>query len=313
MARKRFDKPDKHAPQLRQIVAPEGVPLRFEIGTAGDRLTAFAVDFFVILLATIVIGLLAFWAVAPGMGEYALAIALLASFFIRNFYFIYFELRWSGTTFGKRRLGLRVISRDGGPLTADMIFARNLTRDLEVFLPLAALMSPGALIPGAEGWGAVVAIAWLFVFALMPLFGKDRLRCGDLIAGTLVVREPRTALSRDLAAEKTSIFRRRAAKEPVAEDEFAFTTEQLDLYGIHELQVLEDLLRKQEKKRVDEGVLEAVCVKIRRKLGWTQPLADRDLVRFLRAFYKAQRARLEHKMLLGERKEAKTSRRLRPR
>ena len=47
---------------------------------------------------------------------------LVISFFLRNFYFVYTELHWGGQTLGKRWLKLRVISRDGGPLTAEAIF-----------------------------------------------------------------------------------------------------------------------------------------------------------------------------------------------
>ena len=39
-----------------------------------------------------------------------------------------------------------------------------------------------------------LAAVWLLVFALMPLFNQDRLRCGDLVAGTLVVKMPAAVL-----------------------------------------------------------------------------------------------------------------------
>ena len=52
-------------------------------------------------------------------------------------------------TIGKRTAGIRVIARDGGPLGAGAVFARNLTRDLEFFLPLTALVQPRLIVQDA--------------------------------------------------------------------------------------------------------------------------------------------------------------------
>jgi hypothetical protein len=94
------------------------------------------------------------------------------------------------------------------------------------------------------------------------------------------------------------------APEPVPE-EFPFTRQQLDIYGIHELQVLEDLLRRDDQGVLDGRILEEVCDKIKTKLGWPRERWDVQPRRFLDAFYRAQRARLEQKMLFGQRQERK--------
>lgn len=283
-------------------MTPEGITVSFRVATAGDRLAAFLLDIVIIGGLTLVLGVLAVLSFFSDAGEVAVAFSLLAAFFLRNFYFMFFELKWSGTTFGKRRMGLRVIARDGGPLTADMIFARNFTRDLEVFLPLTVLLAPEVLFPGGGGWGAGAAALWLFVFMFLPLFSRYRLRCGDLIAGTIVVLEPTSALLPDLAAET------RKGKAEVSEDEseYSFTVQQLEMYGIHELQVLEDLVRKQEKGEISPRSLKVVCEKIKKKIGWPRAQWKVDTVRFLRAFYKAQRSQLERKLLFGHRKERKS-------
>ena len=62
---------------------------------------------------------------------------------------------------------LRVIARDGGPLTSDMIIARNLMRELELFLPLSMLIAPEVFFPNPVGWAALPGLLWVFVFALM--------------------------------------------------------------------------------------------------------------------------------------------------
>jgi len=140
----------------------------------------------------------------------------------------------------------------------------------------------------------LVASAWVAVLALLPLFNRDRLRAGDLVAGTLVVRSPQFVLLEDLSA--TTPGGRTAA--PVLH----FSAAQLDLYGIHELQVLESLLRQRAARL---PALEAVAKKIQRKIGWTGAAGDADARAFLHAFYTAQRARLEERMLLGDRRESK--------
>jgi uncharacterized RDD family membrane protein YckC len=288
------------APRVREIVTPEGVPVRFVVARAGDRLGAFLIDAFLIVAACAVLVLLAIPA-ATALPGATLAVGLLAFFLLRNFYFTYFECR-TGSTPGKKVVGLRVIDAHGGLLTAEAVFARNLMREIELFLPLVALLAPGALLPDVPGWLRLPSLAWLLVFALLPFFNHDRLRVGDLVGGTMVVRKPEVALRRDLSAAAP---RPRRGEEP---PRFAFTAAQLDLYGITQLQLLEKILR--DAHRHDDA-LEPVAGRIQRKIGWTAPPGPpAGAEEFLRAFYSAQRARLEQRLLLGERRQDKRAGRL---
>ncbi len=207
--------------------------------------------------------------------------------------------RWNGRTVGKRRLGLRVISRDGGPLTVGAVLARNLTRHIEFFIPVTALLVPRAVVADGPGCAALVAILWLLAFALLPLFGRDRLRSGDLVAGTLVIESPIAVLLPDLAEPTPAA----ASAESDAEPAVAFTREQLAIYGVRELQVLEDVLRRTDEGTIPAEILAEVREKIERKIGWQG--SDREVAdqAFLAAFYRAQRARLEQRLLFGERVE----------
>lgn len=281
---------------VRELVTPEGVALRFPTALLGDRLAAFALDACVIIGGTLAVVVLTVQLALVARGV-ALAMGLVAAFLIRCFYFPFFECRWQGRTPGKRVVGIRVVDGGGGVLTAEAVLARNLTREVELFLPLTALLAPQALLPEMPAWGRYASLGWLFVMALMPLFNQDRLRVGDLIGGTLVVRSPEVRLRDDLSAGTS------------AEGAIAFTTEQLDLYGIRELHVLEGLLRQPQTPR---STLEAVAQAICRKIAWTAPSgsSEPDAERFLRSFYDAQRARLEQRLQLGERREAKRSGRL---
>jgi uncharacterized RDD family membrane protein YckC len=296
--------------RIHPVTTPEGLSLPFAVAPAGDRIAAFFFDLFLIVLGTVVVWVVAALSFFANLGEVGMSFALLAGFLLWNFYFIWFEVQRGGVTPGKRRVGLRVISRGGGPLTAEAVFARNLMRNLEFYLPVLALLFPLQTLPEAPGWGRFLAAVWLLVFALMPLFNRDRLRCGDLVAGTLVVKAPVAVLLSDLADRGPA---RRPSKRTPAEpapppvEEFPFTREQLDIYGIHELQVLEDLLRRHDQGTLELRVLEEVCEKIKTKIGWSRESWNVPVRSFLDAFYRAQRGLLEKRMLFGQRRERKKS------
>lgn len=279
-------------PQL-AILTPEHVPVHFAIADIGSRAIAVILDLAIQFIAGFLL-LLVLGALFSLGGDLSLAIGLIAFFLIRNFYFTFLELRWHGRTVGKRALGLRVVARDGGPLTADLVFARNLTREIETFLPLSALLAPEALLTGAPAWANLATFLWILVLTLLPLFNRQRARLGDLLAGTVVVREPKAKLLEDLVEE---------AQELGVASEHTFTTEELDIYGSTELQVLEDLLRRPYTVET-RTLLMQVSRKILRKIG-RDPRQEIEPARFLHSFYAAQRARLEGRLLLGQRRERK--------
>ena len=276
----------------RTVVSPEGVALQFELASIPDRVTAFAIDFVLSHLGAVLLLILGLVGSGTAVG---IPLGLISSFLLRNFYFAFFEIRWGGATPGKRRYHLRVISREGGPVTAEAIFARNLTRDIEVFYPAIALWFPKAIVGDMPDWAAALAVLWLILLGALPLLSRDRLRIGDMLGGTLVVRMPETKLEPDLAA--------RPATDTGDERQPAFTREQLDLYGIKELQILEELLRKNRTNR-DRKLLKEAARRIRKKIGWSGEEDWTDW-QFLNAFYGAQRGRLERKLLFGKRQNEK--------
>ncbi len=54
---------------------------------------------------------------------------------LRTFWFIGFELGARAATPGKRLMGIRVVARDGGRLTADAVVARNLSANWNCSCP----------------------------------------------------------------------------------------------------------------------------------------------------------------------------------
>ena len=286
----------------REFVTPEGVDLALRIGDASERAAAFLIDAAIIAGGLIGLTLLAVFAFVgsgghDGAGEWIGVIWFLGSFFGRNFYFIAFELGPRAATPGKRLLGLRVAARQGGRLTADAIFARNAMREIEVYLPLSFLVSRGHDV---DAWLILLGVIWCGVFVLFPLFNRDRLRIGDLVAGTWVVKAPRLRLLPDLMERGGSgpePAQKAASASP--SPRLAFTQAQVDAYGIKELQVLEEVLRRNSL-----ATLGAVAFRIRRKIGWVAAPDETDWA-FLDAYYAALRRRLEGRMLFGRRRQDK--------
>jgi uncharacterized RDD family membrane protein YckC len=278
---------EPHAPErVRELITPEGIDLQLKLAEASERATAFLIDVAIIIGVLIGMTLLAFLAmilVGRSSVEITAIIWMLVSFFLRNFYFMAFELTPRGATPGKRALGLRVATRNGEPLGFDAIFARNAMRELELFLPLSFLLVYGREV---GGWGALAGVIWCALFVFFPLLNRDRLRIGDFVAGTWVIRSPKRSLELDLAAGE------RATSHVITQAE-------AEVYGVKELSVLEDVLR-----RKDEATMHAVAARIRGKIQRSQAPGETDQA-FLEAYYLALRARLEGRMLFGHRRRDK--------
>ena len=281
------------ATDRRRLVTPEGVDLSLGLATGSQRVGAFLVDLVIMVVSLIVLTLLALWALSASGGGASQTIAaviwLLGFFVIRNGYFIIMEGGRRAATFGKRATGLRVVARSGERLTIESVIARNLTREIEVYLPLSyvfyAIGNSGGDDP-LLGW---LAAGWLLLFLLFPLFNKDRLRIGDLLAGTWVVSIPKRQLASDISA----------AMAPRAQW-LSFTPEQLDAYGVYELQTLERVLREGQWETIQR-----VALTIRQKIDHWEPAHDYD---FLTAYYTASRTHMERGLLFGRRRADKFDR-----
>jgi uncharacterized RDD family membrane protein YckC len=157
------------------IATPEGVEMSLLLAGAASRFVSAIVDILIqggILLAVaLILGVMG----SAGLGGGGLAVALWAiiSFLVVTTYDIFFEVLNSGRTPGKRLNGLRVVRVEGHPVGFLTSAARNTMRVID-FLPSAYLL------------GAVVILAT-----------RKNQRIGDVVAGTIVVRE-RPGSVRDL-------------------------------------------------------------------------------------------------------------------
>jgi uncharacterized RDD family membrane protein YckC len=293
--------------RAREIITPEGVPLAFTIAGAGERISAFVLDIIFMICALIAV------AIVIGMtggGPWSNALMIVAAFIIRNFYFVISEIRWQGVTLGKRIVGIRVMDSRGGQLDAGAILARNLIREIEFWQPLVFLLVGNQLWPNAPWWAKILSWGWLLLFMLMPLFNRDRMRIGDMLGGTRVVVQPKPLLVPDLADANAmlSVFPQGWGPQRQGSATFPFTKEQLDVYGIYELQVLEGVLRGDQTSMAHLEAMATVASKIHSKIRYHVPVTAHQYEKFLRDFYTALRAHLEKKMLFGQRREDKYSR-----
>jgi uncharacterized RDD family membrane protein YckC len=170
------------APELR-FETPERVALHLELAGLGARAFAYLLDVLAVFLLWVVA-----LVVASISGDLLRAVQALSwagqllavgAVLLSGWgWDVAWEVAGGGRTPGKRALGLRVVRTDGAPVGPAESLARNLLRAVEV---------PLAYAPG------VLAVA----------LGPRRQRLGDLVAGTLVVRERRVDLSRYAAAAAT--------------------------------------------------------------------------------------------------------------
>jgi uncharacterized RDD family membrane protein YckC len=201
---------------------PENVRLGFRLAGPGTRLGAYLLDLGVRsaalygIVVVLSIALLPFAATGLPTGAY-----LVFAFLLEWGYGCFFETWWSGQTPGKRVFGLRVIKTEGYAIGFYEAMIRNLLRAAD-FVPL------------------------FYAAGFLTAMGNPRLqRIGDLVAGTMVVRERKPSLGGELEgladyppfppeafrhryrpSEKTlevieSLFRRRFDLAPARLDEIA--------------------------------------------------------------------------------------------
>jgi uncharacterized membrane protein SpoIIM required for sporulation/uncharacterized RDD family membrane protein YckC len=162
--------------QAHFVETPEQVELSYTIAGVGSRLFAALIDIAVVIGAFVllVVALMAGMRTrAPGdpspadiSGSWALAIFYLMQFALLWGYYVLFEALADGRTIGKRILRLRVVQEDGLSISFGASAVRNIMRLVDV--------QPGLL-------------AGVGVISMMLTHRSKRI--GDIVAGTIVVRE----------------------------------------------------------------------------------------------------------------------------
>lgn len=157
------------------IETPEQTALDFAVAGIGSRFLALSLDVLIQFAVGIVVGIAGGFAVSgiavifPKAAMWSFAILLIFYFLLYFGYFAFFEIIWNGQTPGKRKAGIRVMKDTGRPLTPAESIGRNLMRIVD----------------------------WMpFFYAIgitCAFLTKGNKRLGDLVVGSIVVRE--TALA----------------------------------------------------------------------------------------------------------------------
>lgn len=153
---------------LIEIQTPHNVTIAFKLAPLGARIIAFGLDQF-ILLATVILYNVLIELFVPSMHHNELGTffnyAVLLSVYFG--YSLFFETLWNGQSLGKRALGLRVRKEDGSVPTFFEYLVRWIFRIPDLALSAGML---AVLLVGSS---------------------KKSQRLGDMMAGTILVQEPR--------------------------------------------------------------------------------------------------------------------------
>jgi uncharacterized RDD family membrane protein YckC len=159
------------------IETPENVRLTYHLAGPGSRTGAFLID--LALRWFILAGLMMFVGITLpliGISGLPIGIWLVGLFLVEWGYGSLFEGLWNGLTPGKRVFNLRVVKTEGYPIGFYEAILRNFLRVADI-------------LPLLYGFGFITTLC-----------NRRMQRIGDLVAGTMVVRERRPFLRSELPA-----------------------------------------------------------------------------------------------------------------
>ena len=255
--------------QFLRIDTPENVAFGYEVAGIGSRFLAALIDIIVITLLLLVVNFVALSVIdligGDGASEgqpraWALAIAGILSFLTIWGYYIFFEMTTNGQSPGKRKFNLRVVRRDGTPITVTESIIRNLVRIVD-FLPLF------------YGLGVVV----------MFIDTQSR-RLGDLAGGTLVVYT-QDAITLDSLDTRSALPR---ADENAPEQANALPVERLTSQDIH---MAEEYFRRREELTGNPALVWQLVDALCRRMDIHRPAMSHDeCVQFLADVLRSSRS-----------------------
>lgn len=204
------------------LTTPEGLEIERNLAGPGSRFGAALLDalLVIVLILLILLSVAIASTIDPtGLSDFVLGVLVGGSLLLLIGYQLVFGLLRNGQTPGKAVFGLRVVSADGWPAAPTQHVLRSLLWPLDVLLP----------VPMPFGLLGLVAI----------LLTERRQRLGDLVAGTIVVREgaqptpaepfPRERWSR---AGPRALPLRAGLAARLGEDDFVFLRELLAREGL---------------------------------------------------------------------------------
>lgn len=231
------------------ILTPESVDLSLEPAGIGSRFFASLIDGLIqggiILVISLVAGLsIDFLQDYRSLSGVTQAILLIAAGFLLLAYKLLLEAFWNGQTVGKRAARIRVVREDGLPVQFSQVLIRNLLRIVD-YLPVLYIV------------GSVATLA-----------SKRGQRLGDMVAGTLVVRE-RRAQALNATVE---IYPAHLEIDQTILREYARRLSEADLEAARGFVQRRYQLKPEDRARVAALVADGLAA----RMGWPDPLpADR--------------------------------------
>lgn len=152
------------------VHVPEQVTISYELAGVGSRFLAALVDTFIVVVGTALLAFIA-WVLRTmltadtSLSILAWGIVISAGLLIYMGFFIWCEMTMGGQSPGKRATGLRVVSVDGAPISAEQSAVRNILRIVDMLPTMYAVGLVSVLVTARNQ------------------------RLGDLAAGTMVVKE----------------------------------------------------------------------------------------------------------------------------
>lgn len=164
------------------VVTPEAVPLQFAEANVGSRAISFFLDVLLLGIGLTILNIFLGYLIdgtGSGFPEWvAIVVVLLVNFVLFFGYWVGFETLTHGRTPGKMAMGLRVVTVEGSPVRFRHAAIRAALGTVDFSLTM--------------GIGAVMT----------TMLSKRHQRLGDMVAGTVVLRErsaappPRAAMFR---------------------------------------------------------------------------------------------------------------------
>ncbi len=186
----------------------------------------------------------------------AISLWLILDLLFTTAYFVFFEIFFRGRTPGKRWTHLRVVDENGGIVTWQQSLLRNLFRMVDS-LPTGYFIGVVAMLISPRGQ-----------------------RLGDLVAGTIVIREREALVGSGMAD---------AVVAPEIEAGFRLTREELVAVGEVERRLIRRTLRRAESLSPEAArpILERATRAITRRLAREEPVAPEQQRDFLLALLQA--------------------------
>src|SRR5437764_4702204 len=162
---------------------PESVAVGYDVAGVGSRFLAALIDALVlavVLAALVIVTVLAGQSLTGTMAYVAAGVGVLIINVVFLGYFVFFESIWNGQSPGKRAMGLRVVKTSGYPITPATALIRNVVRLVD-------------WLPAFYAVGVITMIA-----------NRHARRLGDLVAGTMVIKEKRYASLSSLSSARST-------------------------------------------------------------------------------------------------------------